>query len=45
MEDSRRTFLHPLPSLRRDARLRNNLAHCFVCQKNFNNIELMLALE
>ncbi len=24
---------------------RNNLAHCFACQKNFNNIDLMLALD
>ena len=24
---------------------RNNLAHCFGCGKNFNNIDLLLALE
>ena len=24
---------------------RNNLAHCFACQKNFNNIDLLLALD
>jgi DNA primase len=23
---------------------KNNLAHCFSCQKNFNNIDLMLSL-
>ena len=23
---------------------RNNLAHCFCCQKNLNNIDLMLTL-
>jgi len=27
----------------RDARLRNNLAHCFVCNHNFNNIDLLCA--
>jgi hypothetical protein len=24
---------------------RNNLAHCFCCQKNFNNIDLLRALD
>jgi len=24
---------------------RNNLAHCFACRKNFNNIDLLLALD
>ena len=24
---------------------RNNLAHCFCCQKNFNNIDLLIALD
>jgi len=24
---------------------RNNLAHCFTCSKNFNNIDLLLALD
>jgi DNA primase len=24
---------------------RNNLAHCFCCKKNFNNIDLLLALD
>ncbi len=24
---------------------RNNLAHCFHCQKNFNNIDLLLTLN
>jgi hypothetical protein len=24
---------------------RNNLAHCFACAKNFNNIDLLLALD
>jgi hypothetical protein len=24
---------------------RNNLAHCFACQRNFNNIDLLLALD
>ncbi|QVL30216.1 hypothetical protein KIH39_15350 [Telmatocola sphagniphila] len=24
---------------------RNNLAHCFDCQKNFNNIDLLLTLD
>ena len=24
---------------------RNNLAHCFGCQKNFNNIDLLLACD
>ena len=24
---------------------RNNLAHCFCCQKNFNNIDLLLTLD
>ena len=24
---------------------RNNLAHCFGCQKNFNNIDLLLSCE
>jgi DNA primase len=24
---------------------RNNLAHCFSCQKNLNNIDLLLTLE
>ena len=24
---------------------RNNLAHCFHCNKNYNNIDLLLALE
>jgi len=23
---------------------RNNLAHCFCCQKNFNNVDLLRAL-
>jgi DNA primase len=24
---------------------RNNLAHCFCCQKNFNNIDLLMTLD
>ncbi len=24
---------------------RNNLAHCFCCQKNLNNIDLLMPLE
>ena len=24
---------------------RNNLAHCFCCQKNYNNIDLLLTLD
>jgi predicted RNA-binding Zn-ribbon protein involved in translation (DUF1610 family) len=24
---------------------RNNLAHCFTCKKNFNNIDLLIALD
>jgi len=24
---------------------RNNLAHCFACQRNFNNLDLLLALD
>jgi hypothetical protein len=24
---------------------RNNLAHCFTCQKNFNNIDLLMTLD
>ena len=24
---------------------RNNLAHCFACQKNLNNIDLLMALD
>ena len=24
---------------------RNNLAHCFTCQKNLNNIDLLLELD
>jgi len=24
---------------------RNNLAHCFACQRNWNNIDLLLALD
>jgi DNA primase len=24
---------------------RNNLAHCFSCQKNFNNIDLLITLD
>ena len=24
---------------------RNNLAHCFCCQKNLNNIDLLLTLD
>lgn len=24
---------------------RNNLAHCFTCRKNFNNIDLLLTLD
>ena len=24
---------------------RNNLAHCFACQKNFNNIDLLLTID
>ena len=23
---------------------RNNLAHCFACEQNFNNIDLLIAL-
>ena len=24
---------------------RNNLAHCFCCKKNFNNIDLLMTLD
>lgn len=30
--------------LRATVNPRNNLAHCFCCQKNFNNIDLLLTL-
>jgi len=44
VEDARRPLLLPLPTLQRDAGLcnpRNNLAHCFHCNANLNNIDLM----
>ncbi len=36
-----------MPALRRDAchgEPRNNLAHCFTCKRNLNNIDLLLQL-
>ena len=31
--------------MRRTVNPRNNLAHCFYCQKNFNNIDLLITLD
>jgi DNA primase len=38
----------PLSRLRRmraTVNLRNNLAHCFCCKKNLNNIDLLMTLD
>ena len=32
-------------SKKADYNPRNNLAHCFCCQKNLNNIDLLLTLD
>ena len=46
VEDERRLLPLPLPALRRnacDGQPATNLAHCFCCQKNINNIDLLLS--
>lgn len=39
-------FLCPACSeMRATVNPRNNLAHCFACDQNFNNIDLLIALD
>ena len=38
-------FLCPHCGEMRHRQPRNNLAHCFCCQKNLNNIDLLLTLD
>ena len=46
MRDGRFVFLCPRCSEMLVAvNPRNNLAHCFACQRNWNNIDLLLALD
>jgi hypothetical protein len=46
MRDGRFFFLCPACSeMLATVNPRNNLAHCFACQKNFNNLDLLLALD
>jgi DNA primase len=46
MRDGRFVFLCPsCGDMLVSVNPRNNLAHCFGCGKNFNNIDLLLALD
>jgi hypothetical protein len=46
MSDGYFRFLCPNCSeMRATVNPRNNLAHCFHCNKNFNNIDLLLTLD
>ncbi|MFO0824590.1 MAG: CHC2 zinc finger domain-containing protein [Gemmataceae bacterium] len=46
MRDGRFVFLCPkCDEMLATVNPRNNLAHCFGCGKNFNNIDLLLALD
>jgi len=46
MRDGRFVFLCPhCNEMLVAVNLRNNLAHCFGCGKNFNNIDLLLACD
>ena len=46
MRDGRFVFLCPqCGEMLAAVNPRNNLAHCFGCKKNFNNIDLLLALD
>jgi DNA primase len=46
MRDGRFFFLCPkCGEMLATVNPRNNLAHCFACQRNFNNIDLLLTLD
>jgi len=46
MRDGRFFFLCPkCGEMLATVNPRNNLAHCFACQRNWNNIDLLLALD
>jgi hypothetical protein len=46
MRDGRFVFLCPqCGEMLATVNPRNNLAHCFACRQNFNNIDLLLALD
>jgi hypothetical protein len=46
MSDGRFVFLCPkCDEMLATVNPRNNLAHCFGCQRNFNNIDLLVALD
>ncbi|MBA4191278.1 MAG: hypothetical protein C0467_25125 [Planctomycetaceae bacterium] len=46
MRDGRFVFLRPhCNEMLVYVNPRNNLAHCFACRKNFNNLDLLLALD